>query len=59
MGFNSVFKGLKIVKNPGKGRLNSLNDPVPNVLTVKDSTGKITCAVCLLRSLRFVRFEVF
>ena len=54
-----MFKGLKIVKNPGKGRLNSLNDPVPNVLTVKDSTGKITCAVCLLRSLRFVRFEVF
>ena len=27
MGFNSAFKGLKIVKNPGNGRLNNLNDP--------------------------------
>jgi len=26
MGFNSAFKGLKIVKNPGNGRLNNLND---------------------------------
>jgi len=33
MGFNSAFKGLKIVKNPGNGRLNNLNDPVLNVLT--------------------------
>jgi len=32
MGFNSAFKGLKIVKNPGNGRLNNLNDPVLNVL---------------------------
>ena len=29
MGFNSAFKGLKLVKKtpPGKGRLNNLNDP--------------------------------
>jgi hypothetical protein len=32
MGFNSALKGLKIVKNPGNGRLNNLNDPVLNVL---------------------------
>ena len=33
MGFNSAFKGLKIVKNPGNGRLNNLNDTILNVLT--------------------------
>ena len=34
MGFNSAFKGLKLLKkNPGNGRLNNLNDPVLNVLT--------------------------
>jgi len=27
MRINSAFKGLKIVKNPGNGRLNNLNDP--------------------------------
>jgi len=32
MGFNSTFKGLKIVKNPGNGRLNNLNVLVLNVL---------------------------
>ena len=32
MGFNSAFKGLKIVKNPGNGRLNNSNDPALNVL---------------------------
>jgi hypothetical protein len=32
MGFNSAFKGLKLLKTPGKGRLNNLNDPVLNVL---------------------------
>jgi len=32
MGFNSAFKGLKIVKNPGNGRLNNLNVLVLNVL---------------------------
>jgi len=36
MGFNSAFKGLKIVKNPGNGRLNNLNDLVLNVLTARD-----------------------
>jgi len=30
MEFNSAFK---IVKNPGNGRLNNLNDPILNVLT--------------------------
>jgi len=32
MGFNSAFKGLKLLKIPGNGRLNNLNDPVLNVL---------------------------
>ena len=27
MGFNSAFKGLKLLKKPGNGRLNNLNDP--------------------------------
>ena len=45
MGFNSAFKGLKIIKNPGNGRLNNLNDPVLNVLTYphkKKSRGVIS-----------------
>jgi len=32
MGFNSAFKGLKLLKNPGNGRLNNLNDSYLNVL---------------------------
>jgi len=32
MGFNSAFKVLKLLKTPGNGRLNNLNDPVLNVL---------------------------
>ena len=32
MGFNSAFKGLKLLKKPGNGRLNNLNDPFLNVL---------------------------
>ena len=32
MGFNSAFKGLKLLKNPGNRRLNNLNDPVLSVL---------------------------
>jgi len=35
MGFNSAFKGLKLLKTPGNGRLNNLNDPVLNVLKVQ------------------------
>jgi len=27
MGFNSAFKGLKLFKKTGNGRLNNLNDP--------------------------------
>jgi len=37
MGFNSAFKGLKLLKIPGNGRLNNLNilnDPVLNVLII-------------------------
>ena len=32
MGFNSAFEGLTLLKTPGNGRLNNLNDPVLNVL---------------------------
>jgi len=32
MGFNSAFKGSKLLKTPGNGHLNNLNDPVLNVL---------------------------
>jgi hypothetical protein len=40
MGFNSMFKGLKLLKkNPGNGRLNNLNDPVLNVLKTCYSYG--------------------
>jgi len=39
MGFNSAFKGLKLLKNPGNRCLNNLNDPVLNVLSfLWDST---------------------
>jgi len=34
VGFNSAFKWVKIVINPGNERLNNLNDPVLNVLTL-------------------------
>jgi len=34
MGFNSEFKGLKLFKKTGNGRLNNLDDPVLNVLTL-------------------------
>jgi len=37
VGFNSAFKGDKIFQNPGNGRLNNLNDPVLNVLTLPTS----------------------
>ena len=49
MGFNSAFKGLKLLKkNPGNGRLNNLNDPVLNVLMIL----KTFCKICP-RHLRF------
>jgi len=35
MGFNSGFKGLKLLKKTGNGRLNNLNDPVLNALIYK------------------------
>jgi len=40
MGFNSAFKGLKLLKKPGNGRLNNLNDPVLNVLRLGQRFGK-------------------
>jgi len=32
MGFNSAFKGLKLLKTPQNRHLNNLNDPILNVL---------------------------
>jgi len=32
MGFNSAFKGLKLLRKPGNGRLKNLNDLVLNDL---------------------------
>jgi len=49
MGFNSAFKGLKLLKTPGNGRLNNLNDPVLNVL--------ITVTKCFFFFPNFVKFE--
>ena len=37
MGFNSAFKGLKLLKNAGNGRLNNLNDPPPHPQCVNSS----------------------
>jgi len=48
MGFNSAFKGLKTVKNPGNGRLNNLNDPVLNVLTISFGRTPETCSAAVL-----------
>ena len=44
MGFNSAFNGLKLLKKPGNGRLNNLNDPVLNVLTFNNCT---LCQHCI------------
>jgi len=49
MGFNSAFKGLKLLKKPGNGRLNNLNnlnDPVLNVLKwIFNRVGNVSCQV--------------
>jgi hypothetical protein len=50
MGFNSAFKGL-IVKNPGNGRLNNLNDPVLNVLTLRGEYAYANDFKVMLRAL--------
>ena len=54
MGFNSAFKGLKLLKKtPGNGRLNNLNDPVLNVLTLS-YIAYIHTSVTLLTSRDFL-----
>ena len=51
MGFNSAFKGLKLLKNPGNGRLNNLNDPVLNVLilTIEVHTESPCTLICIYK----------
>jgi len=43
MGLNSAFKGLKLLKTPGNGRLNNLNDPVFNVLRSSRHAKNLPC----------------
>ena len=38
MGFNSAFKGLKLLKKPENGHLNNLNDAVLNVLNARTTS---------------------
>ena len=54
MGFNSAFKGLKLLKNPGNGRLNNLNDPVLNVL-MREQCGLIMTflSICVLYPFKY------
>jgi len=49
MGFNSAFKWVKIVKNPGNGRLNNLNDPVLNKLLTRTIYIKLNSLSYILR----------
>ena len=58
MGFNSAFKGLKLLKKtPGNWSLNNLNDPILNVLMGKENVvavlycagGKVTSVFDLWR----------
>ena len=44
MVFNSAFKGLKLLKKTGNGRLNNLNDPILNVLRA-ELNNRMKCAV--------------
>jgi len=53
MGFNSAFKGLKLLKKTGNGSLNNLNDPVLNVL--KRKTDFHTRHVTSPRNFRYAR----
>jgi len=55
MGFNSAFKGLKLLKTPGNGRLKNLNDLVRNVLSNCSPPGRWSacqgfCSVGILPS---------
>jgi hypothetical protein len=59
MGFNSAFKGLKLLKTPGTGRLNNLNDPVLDVLSdrQKDLARKMYKLLCSGHVLRNTVFH--
>ena len=50
MGFNSAFKGLKLLKKPGNGRLNNLNVPVLNVLSIPPGAWIFFCCECRVLS---------
>jgi hypothetical protein len=53
MGFNSAFKGLKLLKTQGNGLLNNINDPVLNLLSQwhLDITQVSSCRTSVRRSL--------
>jgi len=49
MEFNSAFKGLKLLKKPGNGRLNNLNDPSrPQCVKLK----ALYCSLAVCRTSR-------
>ena len=50
MGFNSAFKGLKLLKKTGNGRLNNLNDPVLNVLMSVVDCAEVWCVSSATRA---------
>jgi hypothetical protein len=54
MGFNSAFKGLKLLKKRGNGRLNNLNYSVRNVLIRR----KLSVFLLLMQNIRTVSFFV-
>jgi len=46
MGFNSAFKGLKLLKTPGNRRLNNLNDPNrPQCVNIQNSAFRMKSGV--------------
>ena len=59
MGFNSAFKGLKLLKNPGNGRLNNLNDAVLNALKVTRILRRTTVLIFRQSSADIMKIFVF
>jgi len=49
MGFNTAFKGLKLLKTLGTEFLNNLNDPVLNVLIRYDTVNNTHLVVIVLK----------
>jgi len=52
MGFNLPFKGLKLLKKTGNGRLNNLNDSALNVLKTSARDNAYVCKTQLVYTRR-------